>query len=430
MYTDQLIFAGFAVGAACLASYLIGRLSATARLGSDCHMDEKPQRLHQHQVSRLGGIAIIIGLGTYTLLSLPAPSASTLIREPFPIWLVFVGLPVFVFGIIEDLRGNLSPRIRLYAAIVSALMAGVLLKAVLPIPGLSGAGPGILCWVFTCFCVAGVTHSFNIIDGLNGLASGVAVIVIFGLGWMAHGLGDMLLMQLSVGTIAAVLGFMLVNYPKGRIFLGDGGAYLLGFLVAEMSILLLVRHPELSWFFPLALAIYPVTETLYSVYRRRIKRVGTQKADALHLHSLLHKRLNRWAWGSVSNAMLRNSLSTTFFWVWQGLSALVVLLIWDQRSLLMLYCAISALFYLGLHRMLVCFKAPKWMKIISRPRAVQQDLDFPELVSDGYRHRNGESRTSRRNGESQFSETRNGRNVTRPVDQARSGGEHQSTLWD
>ncbi len=374
----------FALGAAFLASFMVSRFSTVVQFGSDCHIKDKPQRLHQHKVSRLGGIGILAGIGVFALLSLPTASGSGLVHEPFPVWIVFVGLPVFALGIIEDFSGKVSPRLRLSAAFVSALMAGILLKAVLPIPWISTGGLGVLCWIFTCFCVAGVTHSFNIIDGLNGLSSGVAVIVLSGLGWIAHGLGDMLLVQLSVGTIASILGFMLVNYPKGRIFLGDGGAYLLGFLIAVMSVLLLVRHSELTWFLPLSLAIYPVIETLYSIYRRKIKSTGAQKADALHLHSLVHKRLNRWAWGSVSNGMLRNSLSTTFFWVWQGISLMIVLTIWDQKSLLILYCALSVLFYLGMYRMLVRFKAPKWMKIISRPQAVQQELDFPDLVKELY----------------------------------------------
>ena len=395
MLSGQLTNAVFAVGAAFLCSFLISQCSRVFRFGLDCHMGDKPQRMHQQQVPRLGGIGIMAGLGTYTLLSLPSTSSLGLVTEPFPVWIVFAGFPIFALGILEDLRGTISPRIRLLGAFGCALLACILLKAVLPIPGLSAVGLGVLGWGFTCFCVAGVTHSFNIIDGLNGLASGIAVIVLFGLGWIAHALGDMLLVQLSVGTIAAILGFMLVNYPYGRIFLGDGGAYLLGFLVAMMSVLILVRHPELSWFFPLALAIYPVTETLYSIYRRKVKRSAAQKADALHLHSLVHKRLNRWAWGSLSNSTVRNSLSTTFFWVWQGLSALVVLLIWDKKLLLGGYCFLSVIGYIGIYLMLVYFKAPKWMKIISRPHAVQQELKFPELISDGFNlekpHPKGES---------------------------------------
>ena len=380
METDQLILAGFAVGAAFLASFLVSRFGRVFQFGSDCHLEEKPQRLHGHQVSRLGGVGIITGLGTYILLGLPANSI--FITEISPLWVILVGLPVFAFGLAEDCWGNISPRVRLLAAIGSALLAGILLKAVLPIPGISAGGLGVLCWIFTCFCVAGVTHAFNIIDGLNGLSSGVAVIILCGLVWVANLLGDEAIVQLSLGVMAATLGFLLVNYPKGRIFLGDGGAYLLGFLIAEISILLLVRHSQLSWFFPLALAIYPVTETLYSIYRRKIKRTGAQKPDALHLHSLVHKRMNRWSSGSRINDMVRNAISTTFFWVWQGLSTLVVLLIWDQKLLLMCYCAASIALYLSLYWMVVYFKVPKWMKIISRPQAEQQELGFPDLVEE------------------------------------------------
>ena len=396
MDTDRLILAGFATGAAFLASYMVSSFRRVGQVGSDCHMDDKPQRMHQHQVSRLGGVGIITGLGTYILLGLP--ETSVFIPEVSPLWVILVGLPVFIFGLAEDCWGNISPRVRLLAAIGSALVAGLLLKAVLPIPGISNGGLVVICWVFTCFCVAGVTHAFNIIDGLNGLSSGVAAIILCGLGWIALLLGDEALVQLSRGTLAATLGFMLVNYPKGRIFLGDGGAYLLGFLIAEISILLLVRHSQLSWFLPLALAIYPVTETLYSIYRRKIKSTGAQKADALHLHSLVHKRLNRWSWGSMTNGTLRNSLSSTFFWVWQGISTLIVLLIWDQKHFLMLYCALSVLFYLGLYRMLVRFKAPKWMTIISPPAAVQEELDFPDLVSKSIDAQNGESKNGHLNG--------------------------------
>ncbi len=392
MHTDVIMFGGLAAGAAWLASFLLSRLGVRFQFGVDDHLGSKPQRMHQHQVCRLGGVAIMAGLGMYFLLSLPSGASGSANQEPFPIWFVFVGLPVFIFGIVEDCWGNLSARKRLIAAFLSALGAAFLLKAVLPIPGISANGPGVLCWVFTCFCVAGVTNAFNIIDGLNGLASGVAVLVMTALGWIAYGLGDLLLVQLCVGLVAATLGFMLVNFPFGRIFLGAGGAYLIGFLFAEGAVLLLVRHPEVSWFFPLALASYPVTETLYSMYRRKIKKSHAQGADALHLHSLVHRRLNRWAWGSVKVSALRNSISATFFWVWQGISTIAVVLIWDQRSLLIAYCVLSVGLYLGLYRMLVRFKAPRWMRIITRPSASQQEFDLPELVLES--HINGKEKST------------------------------------
>jgi UDP-N-acetylmuramyl pentapeptide phosphotransferase/UDP-N-acetylglucosamine-1-phosphate transferase len=86
---------------------------------------------------------------------------------------------------------------------------------------------------------------------------------------VAFQVGDTADRALALAGIGAVLGFFLWNFPAGLIFLGDGGAYFLGFYVAEVSILLLVRNPEVSPLFPLLVCIYPVFETLFSIYRRR-----------------------------------------------------------------------------------------------------------------------------------------------------------------
>jgi UDP-N-acetylmuramyl pentapeptide phosphotransferase/UDP-N-acetylglucosamine-1-phosphate transferase len=90
----------------------------------------------------------------------------------------------------------------------------------------------------------------------------------------------------------AALGFLLVNYPRGRLFLGDGGAYFLGFWVAETAVLLLVRHPALNAWQLLAICAYPVIEVMFSIYRRKfIRRVNPGAPDALHLHTLLYRRV-------------------------------------------------------------------------------------------------------------------------------------------
>ena len=124
MHTDVIMFGGLAAGAAWLASFLLSRLGKHFEFGGDDHLGQKPQRLHQHQVCRLGGVAIMAGLGMYFLLSLPSGTSGSANQEPFPIWFVFVGLPVFIFGIVEDCWGNLSARKRLIAAFLSAVLAG------------------------------------------------------------------------------------------------------------------------------------------------------------------------------------------------------------------------------------------------------------------------------------------------------------------
>ena len=363
------------VAAALAASFLIAFCCKSAAIGRDSNLESKPQRLHVHQVGRLGGLGIVFGMAVYAVLStLPAKSGFAY-HEPFPVWVVFVGLPVFLLGIIEDLTGAVSAKYRLYAAIVSAFAACYFLQAILPL-GNSSKLVKVGMIIFSAFCVAGLVNAFNIIDGLNGLSSGVAVVAFGLLGWGAHQLGDLLLVQLAIGAMCALTGFMMVNYPNGRLFLGDGGAYLIGFLIAELAILLVVRHPAVSWFFPLACVIYPVTETLFSIYRRKIKKSNAQQADALHLHSLIHRRLNHWRLNASGQTALRNSLSTTFFWSWQLLSAFVLVLIWESQFLLIAYCLLQVAIYLGLYRMIARFRVPRWMRLVSVRDALQTEFDF------------------------------------------------------
>src|SRR5258708_21336903 len=94
------------------------------------------------------------------------------------------------------------------------------------------------------FAVGGVANSINIIDGYNGLAAGHAVIVLAAMAWVSALVGDDFLFISTLAMIGALLGFLAWNYPEGKIFLGDGGAYLLGFWLAENSVLLAVLPPD------------------------------------------------------------------------------------------------------------------------------------------------------------------------------------------
>ena len=96
--------------------------------------------------------------------------------------------------------------------------------------------------------------------------------------------------------LGALLGFLVFNYPSGRIFMGDGGAYLLGFWLGELSVLLVVRNPDVSPWFPIVLLAYPVVETLFSIYRRKfLQGRSAGRPDAMHLHQLIYRRLARVA---------------------------------------------------------------------------------------------------------------------------------------
>lgn len=116
--------------------------------------------------------------------------------------------------------------------------------------------------------IGGLPHAFNIIDGYNGLAGMVAVLISLALVHVALQLGDRQLAAVLVVLVGATAGFLVWNYPHGKIFAGDGGAYLWG-VIAYGCVALVARHPEVSPWFPMLLLCYPVSETLFSIYRKK-----------------------------------------------------------------------------------------------------------------------------------------------------------------
>ena len=345
---------------------IVRSAKAHAHLSMD-HDVSGPQKFHARPVPRVGGLGIFVGL--------IAASASFAVAKPefakAAGLLLACGFPAFAAGLIEDLTKRVSPRLRLLAVGVSALLAVWLMGAVLnrtDIPGLDWiVSYAVGAALVTVFSVAGIANSVNIIDGFNGLASMCVVIMLAAIAYVGFQVGDLLVASLALAGIGAVLGFFVINFPGGLIFLGDGGAYFLGFLVAEVSILLLVRNPDsVSPFFPLLVCIYPVFETVFSIYRRRFLRaVPPSMPDGIHLHSLIYRRVLRWAVGNRSAKALtrRNSMTSPYLWALCMLSVVPAVLFWNNTVALAGFMALFGLSYVGLYWRIVRFKSPRWVKI-------------------------------------------------------------------
>jgi UDP-N-acetylmuramyl pentapeptide phosphotransferase/UDP-N-acetylglucosamine-1-phosphate transferase len=246
------------------------------------------QKVHLHPTPRIGGLPMVLGL-----LAAILSSPSDIQHKIWP-WLI-AGSPAFVFGLAEDLTKRVSVTMRLLATMISGLLAWVLTGY-----ALTGVNVWGLDWllqfpviavVFTSFAVAGVANSINIIDGLNGLASSMVLWALLGIAAIAAGLGDTVLTITCLLLSACVLGFFMVNWPFGKLFLGDGGAYFLGFALAWACVLLAERHGEVSAFAGLLLCVHPITEVLYSIYRRKLRRQNLGHPDRLHFHSLVKRRI-------------------------------------------------------------------------------------------------------------------------------------------
>ena len=225
---------------------------------------------------------------------------------------------------------------------------------------------GVSSVVVTCFAVAGVSNAFNLIDGYNGLAGVVAVIILLGLAYIADLVGDRVIMVGALTMVGAIVGFLIWNYPNGHIFLGDAGAYLIGFAVAELSVLLVARNPVVSPWFPFLLSFYPIFETLFTIFRRRVvSKKSPGMPDAAHLHQLIYRRLVRWAVGSsvVYDQTLRNALTAPYLWVLSSLAVIPAILFWKNTLALSVSTVLFAFIYSYFYWRIIRRKFPNWWAI-------------------------------------------------------------------
>ena len=287
-----LLLAGVVTTTGCLLIVNTQRWHGAHTLDSD----EGVQKFHESPTPRVGGASIFAGL----LVAWSAPCTAAELQAHQMLGVILVsGVPAFAFGLVEDLTKRVSVIVRLLATMASGVAAWYLtgyslrrldldiLDQLLKFLPVSVA--------FSAFAVGGVANAVNIIDGFNGLASTFSVLAFVGLALIAQTVGDTDLVIVCVLFALSVLGFLVVNWPLGKIFLGDGGSYFIGFALAWLCVLLTQRHADVSAFVALLICVHPITEVLFSILRRTIKKTHPGQPDRLHLHSLLKARyVRRW----------------------------------------------------------------------------------------------------------------------------------------
>jgi UDP-N-acetylmuramyl pentapeptide phosphotransferase/UDP-N-acetylglucosamine-1-phosphate transferase len=233
-------------------------------------------------------------------------------------------------GIKEDLFHNVEPTIR----ILALLFVGWLFRAqfIGPLPVLSDLpliGKLLLLQggisIFYIVSMTAVANGMNLIDGVNGLCGAVALSILSALLFLSYKTADITMLSLIFSVILFLIPFILMNYPYGRIFLGDLGAYSLGLIVSMLTIILFGRHPEISPWGAVLILIYPVIEVVFSLLRRIVKGVSIYHPDTAHLHLKLFYFLRPQPhYKKIANALVTPVLSPlwlfpllTISWVYQ-----------------------------------------------------------------------------------------------------------------
>jgi UDP-N-acetylmuramyl pentapeptide phosphotransferase/UDP-N-acetylglucosamine-1-phosphate transferase len=356
----------------CVVAFMVGGLVVASERWHGAFTGDsdlnKPQANHSRATPRVGGLAVLAG--TLAGLLVLGPSNMTLTW----LWpaLFVAALPVFVAGLLEDITKDIGASKRLLAAFLSAAIAWWLLGGVSRV-GMAPVDYVLSFWpvslLFTMFAVGGCTHALNIVDGMNGLAGMVATLMAVSISLVALQVGDVPIFLVAAALASATLGFLVWNFPFGRVFLGDGGAYFLGFMLAELAVLLVVRNPSVSPFYALAVLFYPVFETGFSIWRRRFKRgVPVDQPDALHLHQLVFRRLVRVTFSRGRRhavPALCNALASPYMWVLALIGLVPATIWWDNAWALCASLVVFAAVYIWLYSRLVSWRRPGWLLLPS-----------------------------------------------------------------
>jgi UDP-N-acetylmuramyl pentapeptide phosphotransferase/UDP-N-acetylglucosamine-1-phosphate transferase len=271
---------------------------------------------------------------------------------------LLAALPAFTGGFLEDLTRKVTPYSRLLFAFGAAATGYFLIDARITDLDLPYDDHlfdyELFAFGFTLFAVGGFAHATNIIDGMNGLSGFVASAILAAIAIVAWEVGDERILCAALIVMGATIGFLVWNFPRGVLFAGDGGAYFLGFAIAELAVLLVHRNSEVSPWFALLALWYPVWETIYSMYRRRIRGRSPADPDGLHLHTLIYRRIVKLH----TRPAARSAVTTLIMLALNVFTVVPAVLFWDETWILQAYAAGFVLVYLWTYMRIARFGLP------------------------------------------------------------------------
>ena len=304
------------------------------------------QKFHHQPTPRIAGVPVFMSffIGLWYLD----------LKEVDYVFLLLASLPVFMGGSIEDIIVRVSPFKRMISILASIVMMFVFLDIRIDFLGFTLVdyflSNSIVSLLFTLLVVGGVVNAINIIDGYNGLLIGYSIAVLLAIAYVANILGDDLVIQLSLILIASLLGVFIFNFPFGKIFMGDGGAYFIGFMMAVIGLMLGNRNEEVSHWFVLLLFIYPLYETAFSIYRRKLlHKTDASQPDANHLHSLVYRKViscDRFNHRKV----ICNSMVAPVMWLLSLLGIIPAVIWFNNQAMLIIWAFVFMLVYTVIYK--------------------------------------------------------------------------------
>ncbi|MBN1356795.1 hypothetical protein JXA40_11085 [bacterium] len=328
------------------------------------------RRIHTGEIPRLGGLVIFAAFWSPILLSMTVFNlhpAGLLIQNTRLLWGLFGGsLLILSVGILDDFRGVrplLKILIECAAGMVIFLSGFKILSVHTPFGVIHF---GMFAILITMLWILVTTNAVNLIDGMDGLATGVCLVgtvVIFVFSVLS---GNWISALLMVALAGSALGFLVYNFHPASIFLGDSGSLLLGFLLGSVALLSSsYRHAAVGLAIPLIVFALPIADTLLAIIRRWSKRMRISSSDREHIH---HRLLSR---GWSQNQVLGILYGITIF---LGIMAIVLSMCSTRFQFLIGSFLIGSLFIL--------FRWMKWGDFELFSRRIQRDVQRTRQRSD------------------------------------------------
>ncbi len=249
----------------------------------------KPQAFHDVPITRSGGLGIMICLSIFF-------GIYYLIYSEILYNYILLSASMFLVGFLDDLRINIKPFKRLLLMIFSLLFLIYFLPIeifYINIPILKTLLKNdVFAAFFALLCFLFIINGANLIDGFNGLLTINILIINIILVYINSNNDNIQFSFLIISQIIILLSFLLFNFPSAKIFLGDGGAYILGSIVALNIIITNNLNPDISSFFFCTLLFYLFFEVFFSFFRKIYQRKSPIHPDDSHLHMLSYYKIS------------------------------------------------------------------------------------------------------------------------------------------
>lgn len=301
---------------------------------------EGPQRIHEGNVPRLGGLSIFFAIFMFSIFNLDQEKNIILLY-------LIVSIPIFILGVFEDITQLVSPKFRLLGSAMSAILFILVFDNLITNTGFKFANfflsYKVVSILFTLLCIIFLIQAFNIIDGLNGLCLITAILSFLAVCLISYRVEDFEVFNVSVYLIFIMLGVLIFNFPFGKIFIGDAGAYIIGLYVAISLIMLADRNEVFSTFVIVQIIIYPSYELIRSFIRRLLlNKKSILKPDQKHLHSILYLNNNFIYSFTALKINIITSLQIIFI---QILNFIYLMNFYDNEKMIIIGIIVFIIFY-------------------------------------------------------------------------------------